>query len=161
MFVWSAKSFLNAITTCQPELSGMLSDYTRAIDNDQEAESRAQLYQKAPSISVDFAVLEKAANVLTIKADIVWDDVGGWRALERYKEPDSEKNIIMGNGLAVDTYETTIYNGSDGIITCLGVSDLVIVRTDNITMVAHRTKTGEIKKILAKLEEDEKTRQYL
>jgi mannose-1-phosphate guanylyltransferase len=161
MFIWSARSILNAITTCQPELSGLLSDYTQVIGSDQEVDSRAELYRKAPSISVDFAVLEKAANVLTVKADIVWDDVGGWRALERYKELDSENNIIVGNGVAVETYETTIYNGSDGIIACLGISDLVVVRTDNITMVAHRTKAGEIKKLLTRLEEDEKTRQYL
>lgn len=161
MFIWSAKSILKAIDTCQPELSELLSEYAQHIGGAKETDSRTQLYQKTPSISIDIAVLEKASNVLAIKADIVWDDVGGWRALERYKERDLENNIIVGDGVAVETYETTIYNGSDGIITCLGVSDLVIVRTDNITMVAHRSKAGEIKKILARLEENEKTRRYL
>ncbi len=161
MFIWSAESILKAIDTYHPKLSELLSAYISQIGSDKEAEYRAELYQKTPSISIDFAVLEKANNVLTIKADIVWDDVGGWRALERYKEKDLENNIIIGDGLAVDTYETTIYNGGDGIIACLGVSDLVVVRSDNITMVVHRSKAGEIKKILTKLDEDEKTRQYL
>jgi mannose-1-phosphate guanylyltransferase len=161
MFIWSAHAIIDAIKTCQPALGDSLSDYAKTIGSATEHEFRARLYQHAPAISVDFAVLEKASNVLTIKADIVWDDVGGWRALERYKEKDLENNIIVGNGLAVDSYENTIYNTAEGIITCLGVSDLIIVRNDNITFVVHRSKAGEIKKILEKLQENEKTRQYL
>lgn len=161
MFVWSANSILKAIGTCQPELSELLSIYSEDIGTTKEMTAREEMYKKAISISIDFAVLEKASNVLTIKADIVWDDVGSWRALERYKDMDSDNNIIVGDAVAVETYETTIYNNSEGIITTLGVSDLVIVRTGNITMVAHRTKATEIKKILERLESDEKTRQYL
>jgi mannose-1-phosphate guanylyltransferase len=161
MFIWSTRSILRAIEACQPELSELLVDYGAKIGSAREVESRTKLYQEAPAISVDFAVLERASNVLTIKADIVWDDIGGWRALERYKEKDLENNIIVGDGVAVETYETTIYNDTDGIVACLGISDLIIVRTGTITMVAHRSKAEEIKKILEKLEEDEKTRQYL
>jgi len=161
MFIWSAEAVLKAIATCQPELGRLLAEYSNDIGKSTEAAAREKLYQQAPSISIDFAVLEKASNVLTIKADIVWDDVGGWRALERYKERDQENNIIIGNGVVVDTYETIVYNGAAGIITCLGVSDLIIVRTDNITMVAHKSRADDIKKILEKLQENEATRQYL
>jgi mannose-1-phosphate guanylyltransferase len=161
MFIWSADSVLKAIAACQPELGRLLTEYSEHIGKETEADARNKLYQQAPSISIDFAVLEKASNVLTIKADIVWDDVGGWRALERYKEKDQENNIIIGDGVVVDTYETTVYNGADGIITCLGVSDLIIVRTDNITMVAHKSRAEEIKRILERLQENEDTRQYL
>lgn len=139
----------------------MLSVYSQDIGTETETASRNELYQKTVSISIDFAVLENAENVLTIKGDIIWDDIGGWRALERYKEMDRDHNVVIGDVVMVETYETTVYNNSEGIITTLGVSDLVIVRTDNITMVAHRTKAAEIKKILDKLEENEKTGQYL
>lgn len=161
MFVWSAESILKAIGTCQPEMSQLLSVYSQDIGTETETASRNELYQKTVSISIDFAVLENAENVLTIKGDIIWDDIGGWRALERYKGMDRDHNVVIGDVVMVETYETTVYNNSEGIITTLGVSDLVIVRTDNITMVAHRTKAAEIKKILDKLEENEKTGQYL
>lgn len=161
MFVWSAKSILSAINTFQPELGQLLSVYSESIGTETEVVSRRELYQKVVSISIDFAVLEKAKNVLTIKADMVWDDIGGWRALERYKEMNRDNNVIIGNAITLDTYETTVCNHADGIIATLGVSDLVIVRADNITMIAHRTKAAEIKKILEKLEEDENNRQYL
>ncbi len=161
MFVWSAQSILKAIADCQPEMSRLLTAYSDEIGTDREQQARQEMYQKLVSISVDFAVLENADNVLTIKGDIIWDDIGDWRALERYKEMDRDNNVIIGEAVAVETYECTIYNNSDGIVTTLGVSDLVIVKTDNITLVTHRTKASEIKKILARLGEDEKTRQYL
>ena len=74
---------------------------------------------------------------------------------------DRDNNVVVGEAVMVDTYETTVFNNSDGIIATLGVSDLVIVRSDNITMVVHRTKAAEVKRILAQLGENEKTRQYL
>jgi mannose-1-phosphate guanylyltransferase len=161
MFVWSAESILKAIDNCQPELGKLLRQYSESVGTDRETQAREELYRQAPAISIDFAVLERADNVLTIKADIVWDDVGGWNALPRYKPGDPDNNVIIGDALAMDTYETIICNEDPGIITCLGVADLVIVRSNNITLVVHKSRAGDIKEILAKLGEDEKTRQYL
>jgi mannose-1-phosphate guanylyltransferase len=106
-------------------------------------------------------VLEKAENVLTIRADIVWDDVGDWNALERYKDRDADNNVLLGDTVTLDTYETTVYNADDGIVACLGVSDLIVVRTTNITMVVHKTRAAEIKNILAKLGENEEYHKYM
>ncbi|MDH4157834.1 MAG: sugar phosphate nucleotidyltransferase [candidate division Zixibacteria bacterium] len=161
MFIWSAESILAAIRNCQPELAGLLEEYSGNIGTAREAEARRHLYTQAVPISIDFAVLEKAQNVLTIKADIMWDDVGGWNALSRYRQTDSDNNVIIGDAVTLDTYETTIYNKDEGLVACLGISDMVVVRSDNITLVAHKTKTAGIKEILARLEEDEKTRKYL
>jgi len=161
MFIWSAKSILAAVKTCMPETARILEEYSLHIGTPNESQAREELYNKAVAISIDFAVLEKATNVLTIKGDIVWDDVGSWRALERYKERDSDANIVVGESILLDTYETTVYNNADGVIVCLGLSDLIIVRTENITMVAHKTQAENIKRILGKLNESDKTQQYL
>jgi len=147
MFVWSAKSILAAIEEFQPEMGALLKVYSEKIGTNQQEQAAGELYTQMPSISIDVAILEKAVNVLTIKADIVWDDVGGWSALERYKDRDSDNNVIEGKATVVDTYETTICNHSDGIVTCLGV--------------VHKTRTQEIKKLLQALEENEDTRHYL
>ena len=63
--------------------------------------------------------------------------------------------------MLMDTFETTVYNDADGMIACLGVSDLVVVRSGEITLVVHKTKTGDVKKLLAKLAEDEKLKNFL
>ena len=161
MFIWSAQSILDAIRKCEPELGGLLDEYRDHIGSEGEMEARNEFYDKVTGISVDFAVLEKAANVLTIKADIVWDDVGDWRSLERYKKVDSDRNIVVGEVVSLDSYETTIYNDTDGLVATLGISDLIIVRANGITLVAHKTRAQDIKKLLAEINEREEYRKYL
>ena len=161
MFIWSAKAVLKAIGECQPHLAQQLNDYAAAIGTDRETAARLHLYEQAQAISIDYAVLEKARNVLAIKADMVWDDVGSWNALERYKDRDSENNVLVGESIVHDTYETTVYNDAEGLIACIGIADLVVVRSANITLVAHKTKVGEVKELLSKLGQDENLQQYL
>ena len=161
MFIWSCKSILKAIEKYQPELFEHLKDYAEQIGSGNEEKAREDLFNRVASISIDFAVLEYADNVLAIKADIVWDDVGGWNALKRYKKVTEDNNVLIGDTLVLDTYETTIYNEEDGIIACLGVSDLVIVRTDNITMVARRSEVDRVKELINELSKDEKNKKYL
>lgn len=161
MFIWSARSILKAISTCRPDIGELLETYSKAIGTPSEQTARDTLYNIAPSISIDYAVLEKADNVLVMKADILWDDIGSWNSLDRFKERDSENNVHVGKTLAQSTFETTIYNDSDGIVVCLGLSDLVVVRSGDVTFVVHKTRTGEIKDLLAKLNERDDTRTYL
>jgi mannose-1-phosphate guanylyltransferase len=161
MFVWKAAAILKAISECRGEIGAQLEEYARTIGSAGEKAAREKLYAEAESISVDYAVLETARNVLAVKADIVWDDVGSWLALQRYKEVDGENNVVIGESILRDTYETTIYNDCNGIIATLGVSDLVVVRAGEITLVAHKTRLGDLKKLLKDIGDNEATRKYL
>lgn len=161
MFIWSANTILKAIGECMPEMGEQLEAYARTIGTAGEQAAREKLYAEATAISIDYAVLEKARNVLVIKGDFIWDDVGSWNSLERYKEKDNDNNVRIGSAMLLDTFETTVYNDAPGMIACLGVSDLVVVRSGDITLVVHKTKTGEVKKLLAKLAEDENLNTFL
>lgn len=161
MFIWSVDSILKAIRSCQPETATALDEYAVSIGTENEKEAMKTLYNKCDAISIDFAVLENAENVLTIRGDIVWDDVGSWNALERYKTKDSENNVVIGDVRILNTYETTIFNETDGIIVSLGISDLVIVKTKDVVLVAHKTQVNDVKKILAELSQDDSMKKYL
>jgi len=161
MFIWSVGSLIAAIGQCQPDMAGNLDAYALKIGDADELEARRTLYNKSIPISIDFAVLENAENVLAIKGDLIWDDVGSWNALERYKSKDINNNVIIGTAHIADSYETTIFNDSDGIIVSLGVSDLVVVKTDDIVLVAHKTKADEVKQVIKELSKDENLKKYL
>lgn len=161
MFIWSVSSILKAIDTCQPAMGKALQEYLSRIGSKREEKARKELYEKALSISIDVAVLENAKNVLTIKADIVWDDIGNWNALDRYKDHDSDNNVVIGPALTAQSYEMTVYNDTDGLLACLGVSDLVVVRTADVTLVVHKTQTGNIKNLLSLVEQNEKLQKFL
>lgn len=161
MFIWSVNSLLSAISKCQPSMGAQLDEYALTIGTDEEEATRKHLYDHSNAISIDFAVLENAENVLAIKGDIIWDDVGSWNALERYKTKDKDNNVVIGTAHTTGSFETTVFNDSDGIIVSLGVSDLVIVKTDDIVLVAHKTKANEVKQVIKELKKDEDLKKYL
>ena len=161
MFIWSAKAILNAIRNYQPQISELFEEYAKTIGTKKEKTAREELYEKVSSISIDVAVLENATNVLTIKGEIIWDDIGGWNALPRYKNSDSENNVVIGDTVLLDSFETTVLNDNDGLIACLGVSDMVVVRSGEITLVAHKTQIDRIKELLEKIGDNENWKNYL
>jgi mannose-1-phosphate guanylyltransferase len=145
MFVWSVPSIWRALEEhCPAHFSAL--ENCRKHPGDSEV--RKTGYDEVPDISIDFAVLEKAQNVITIKADLVWDDVGSWLALDRLREPDREGNVKVGKVIAVDSSESVIYNEADGLIATLGVSDLVIVRSGSVTFVAHKSRVNQIRNLV-------------
>ena len=161
MFIWSAKSILKALEKHKPNMFSELQKYEKTIGTSEEPQARVEMYQNVEDVSIDVAILEQANNVLTLKADIIWDDVGSWLALDRIKKRDPDHNVIIGNTINLGTFESIVYNDSDGLIATLGVSDLIIVKTDQIVMVAHKTQIGEIKKLLGKFGGNEKLEEFL
>lgn len=161
IFVWSVASFMSAMKSVAPHMASALEGYQEKIGTSEERQARRVLYEEAESVSVDCAILEKAQNVSTIKADIEWDDVGSWLALSRIKKLDRDNNLILGETLALDTYETTIVNDDAGLVATYGVSDLVVVKTDSIVLVAHKTRIPDIRELVSRLGQDEKLSQFL
>lgn len=161
MFVWKVKTILKVLNKYMPELYEKLEEYSKEIGKKTQDETLKKLYREAENISIDCAVLEKADNVLTVKADLTWDDVGSWLALERIKERDRNNNVILGKAEVLNTYETTIVNDSGDIIAVLGVSDLVIVKTSDIVFVAHKTKAQDVKELIRKFAQNKELEKYL
>ena len=161
MFIWSVKTILRAFEEHMPEMYELLVAYGEKIGASEEEQARAELYNEAEAVSIDVAIMEQAENVLTLRGDFVWDDVGSWMALQRFKEQDKGNNVVVGPAVLLNSYESTIYNDDHGLIAALGVSDLVIAKAGNVVMVAHKTQLDKIKDLLAKLAENEDTKKYL
>ncbi len=161
IFIWTACTILKALEKHMPQMLKEIESYSKEIGTKNQAEAIKKLYRDAESISIDFAVLEKVDNALVIKADLQWDDVGNWLALDRVKERDRDSNVTVGKAKTINTYETTIVNDSKGIIATLGVSDLVIVKTDDIVFVAHKTKVQDVKDLLREFSGNKELEKYL
>jgi mannose-1-phosphate guanylyltransferase len=161
MFIWRADSILAAIEKHIPDMHRCLIDYEKNIGSGSEDSARESLYRDCTEISIDFAVLEKASNVLTVRGDIKWDDIGSWLAMGRIHEHDFDHNVSKGNVFLENSYENIVMNDSGGIVVGLGVSDLIIVKSDDVFMVAHKTRVDEIKKLLGNLAEKDENKKYL
>jgi len=161
MFIWRADTILEALKKYSPSIYECLDEYSKSIGTENETAARIKLYEDCDNISIDFAIMEKAENVLTIKGDIKWDDVGSWLAMGRFRPHDRENNVAIGDVLLEESFENIVVNDDDGIIVGYGVSDLVIVKTGDVVMVAHKTRVGEIKKLISIISKEKDYEKYL
>lgn len=159
MFIWTVKSILKALKEHMPELFKGLEAIKGSLGTAREREVTRQVFQGLESISIDYGVMEKAKNVVMVKAALPWDDVGSWLAMERIHPGDDKGNVVLGKFEGIDTRNCIII--SDGhLVATLGVSDLIIVTTPQATLICSRDKAQEVKKITRKLA-DKKLEEYL
>jgi mannose-1-phosphate guanylyltransferase len=152
IFVWRAQAVLDAIAAHHPELHAGLLRLRDALDTDAWPDTLAAEFPKLPSISIDYAVLEHADNVVVLPATFGWDDVGSWHALSRLRPQDANGNTLDGLHAGVDTSNCIIRSTGDHLVTTIGVKDLIIVHTPDATLVADQRDEAAIKRLLAELE---------
>jgi mannose-1-phosphate guanylyltransferase len=143
MFIWAVGRFLAEVERTAPELASFVRDFPRGSP----AAYLARRFSTLPRISVDYAVLEKAASVATIIADFDWDDVGTWAALPKHLAPDDLGNVAKGKVVSVGA-ANTIAVSTGRVIALCGVRDLVVVETADAVLVCHRDAVQDIKKLL-------------
>ncbi len=146
MFIWRVGAFLAEAEKHAPELA----EFIRNFPSGDPSGYLAETFQHLPKISVDYAIMEKAAAVETIIAEYDWDDVGMWTSLPPHLPSDEGKNAVKGNVISVDaTNNIAISNGR--VVALVGVKDLVVVETADAVLVCHRDSVQDIKKLIPKL----------
>jgi mannose-1-phosphate guanylyltransferase len=114
----------------------------------------AALFAAVPDISIDYAVMEKAAGgtpgVASIRAAFDWSDVGSWQAISDLVPPDALGNRGQGERVALDTRDPFIH-AEDRVVAAVGVENLVIVDTPDATLVAHRDQLQRVKEVVGEL----------
>lgn len=160
MFVWRADAILDAFRRFLPDFHRRLLAYGRRVGTDREAAAARALYRQAPAISIDYAVMEKADNIRVVRAGFGWDDVGSWLALARHRRPDARGNLLQGPVAALDAQDC-IADCDTGLVALLGVKELVVVRSGDAVLVAHRDALGGIRELLRGLERRPGERRHL
>ncbi|NMC21843.1 MAG: mannose-1-phosphate guanylyltransferase [Thermogutta sp.] len=154
IFVWRADRILQALRRYRPAVHERLQRIAAAADSPQFAEILDRQFEAMEKISIDYAVMEKAENVVMIEADFLWDDVGGWRAMERLYPQDCNNNTIAAEKALLIEATGNIIRCRDPhrLVAVLGAHDLVVVVTPDATLVADKRREEEIRKVLAELD---------
>lgn len=142
IFVWPVRLFLDEIRKHSTEIAPHLAS---ALEGDEAA-----FFDAVSNISVDETVLERSDRVAVMPATFQWDDVGAWNAVGRTRTHDENGNVSVGNVSLVETTNSIVWS-EDGSIVVFGADDLVIVRTGDITFVARRDRTPELKTLLEQI----------
>jgi mannose-1-phosphate guanylyltransferase len=112
------------------------------------------LYPPLTRISIDYAVMEKAAHVAVVPAAFDWDDVGEWPAVARHTSADAAGNAVRGEALLVDAHNNLVVSSAGHTIALLGVDDLVVVHTADATLVCRRDRAQDVKLLVQQLAAD-------
>ena len=159
MFVWSFVTLTNALSVHQPEMHQACQRwFAAAAKGPRRLETvLAQEYPEIRKISVDFALMEKAQNVIVADGRFDWDDLGAWPALARHLKQDAEGNAAIGEMVHVDAARNIVFDGRTRgrtPITLVGVKDSILVLTDDATLVAAKSESQKIKDLVRKLAAD-------
>lgn len=159
MFVWSFVTITNALAVHQPEMHQACQRWFAAASKGARKLETvlAAEYPAIRKISVDFALMEKAQNVVVADGRFDWDDLGAWPALARHLRQDAEGNAAIGDLVHVDAARNLVFDGrSRGRtpVTLVGLKDSIVVLTDDATLVASKAESQKIKDLVRKLAAD-------
>jgi mannose-1-phosphate guanylyltransferase len=152
IFIWKAKTILDALAEQQPLMLEHLNKIVAAWGTDDQQQVFNEEFAAIEGISVDYAVMEHAHDVAVIVAPYDWDDLGSWLSLARLLGTDKDENTIVGKHLGMNTKGTIIRTTDDHLVVTLGLKDCLVVHTPDATLVANKNDEESIRNIVKQLE---------
>jgi mannose-1-phosphate guanylyltransferase len=148
IFIWKAATILEALEERQPEMVAHLKAIAAAVGSPQYAEVFAREFAAIKGVSIDYAVMEHAKEVVVVEAPFAWDDVGSWQAIARLEGADAEGNTISARHLGLRTTGTIVRGPDDHLIVTLGIDDCIVVHTPEATLVANKHDEEAIRELV-------------
>ncbi len=148
IFMFKASVFMDALKQYAPEIYKI----TQEFDFSKNEQIDYITFEKMPSISVDYAVMEKAKNIALVPLKSDWSDLGHWEAIYEINEKDSGANVKIGNVHTQDCKNSLFYS-SNRLIAGVGVEDMVVIETSDAILACKKEAAQDVKKIYDKLKE--------
>ena len=161
MFIWSFVTVTEGLQKHQPEMYEACQRWFKVATNGPKlAKVLAKEYPDVKKISIDFALMEKAHNVVVADGAFEWDDLGSWTALARHLKADPEGNCAVADFIHVDAARNIIYDARTKDrrtpIAVVGLRDSILVQTDDAVLLAHKSQVQKVRELVKKLAEDAK-----
>lgn len=153
IFIWRAESILKAYKILAPEIYAILEKGRDVYNTPEEQGFIDAAYPTTPNISVDFAIMENAANVFTLPAEFGWSDLGTWASLHAEYPKDENGNALQGNIIALDTHDTLVRIPEGKIAVIKDLHDYIIVDTPDALLIYPKSKEQEVKQVTTLVKE--------
>lgn len=147
-YLWNAGMFIFDVNNMLKELEVNYSGYNvlRSLPSIEDSNYEKELekkYSECPSISIDYAVMEKSKNIYVIPGDFGWDDIGTWTSLERYIEKDENSNLLNGDVTLYNSKNNIVYSGNKKVI-LLDAEDIFCIDTDDVLVIGKRDSINKV-----------------
>jgi mannose-1-phosphate guanylyltransferase len=168
MFFWRVSTYMDALKVLLPRTFEAMESLSRHIGKRSYQAQLNKIYPKLENISVDYAILEKAANgsqetssekgkVFVIPAEIGWSDIGSWAAVYELIASHPGENIFFGAGQTLDAEGNYLWSPGK-FIAAIGVHDLIVVETPDAILICPRDRAQDVSKMVKSLEERKLTK---
>jgi mannose-1-phosphate guanylyltransferase len=168
MFIWSFVTITEGLQKHQPEMYAACQRWFKAANQPSRsggiAKVLAKEYPDIKKISIDYALMEHAQNVIVADGAFEWDDLGSWTALARHLKADPEGNCAVADFIHVDAARNIIYDArtkNRTPIAVVGLRDSILVQTDDAVLLAHKSQAQKVKELVRKLGEDAKLKKLV
>jgi mannose-1-phosphate guanylyltransferase len=165
MFVWSFVTITEGLQKHQPEMFAACQRWFKVANQPARlAKVLAKEYPDIKRISIDYALMEHAQNVIVADGAFAWDDLGSWNALARHLKADPEGNCAVADFIHVDAARNIIYDArtkNRTPIAVVGLRDSILVQTDDAVLLAHKSQAQKVKELVRKLGEDARLKKLI
>lgn len=160
IFLWKVSVALEELRQFAPEIYRATADVKSCLQENKGKypykilnQKGREIYDGLPSISIDYAVMEKSQNAAVIPTSMEWSDVGSWSALEDIGEKDERKNVFSKNVISIDC-SGSIVQGEDRLIAAIGLNDLIVVDSKDALLVCRKDRAQDVKKVVEEINKD-------
>lgn len=149
IFIWGVQAIIKAIQEHLPEMAEVFDECKSSFNTPDEADAIEKAYAQCKSISIDFAVMEKATNVYVCLGDFTWSDLGSWGSIHEISPKDEHNNVVKGKTLLYDTRNSIIRaSSSDKLIVVQGLNGYLVAEFGNVIIVCEKDKEEQFRKFV-------------
>ena len=152
MFCFRVDRILREFETQLPRLAGQIEEMAAALGPD-DADTLRDIFERIEPVSIDYGIMEGAANVRVLPVSFGWSDVGHWDALPSVTETDSDGNVRLGDVVALDCEGCVLVSGGSRVLSAVGLDHVVVVDTEDALLVAPRQRVQEVRRVVDALRE--------
>lgn len=156
-FTFRADQMISMFQKYAPEIYTGLKKILATIDTSNEKKMIKQAFEKFDKIPIDTAVAEKAEKIAVIPVEMGWSDIGSWQSLYELLRAGKDDVVRRGHHIGIDD-KNCLFFAENKLLATVGLENIVVVDTPDVTLVCHKNKTQEVKKLIEKLKEQGKQR---
>lgn len=156
-YYWNSGIFMGKISVLLDEFKNLMPDIYEnlvKLDFSKETKINYEIYEKMPSISIDYAIMEKSKKIALVELLSDWNDLGSWQSLYSIKQKDSNGNVIIGNVITNNVKNSFIYSQKE-LIAASDLEDVILIETEDAVMACKMKDSQNVKKLYEKLKAQE------
>lgn len=152
IFVFKNSVMEESFEKYMPNLYVDIDRICKAFEKENYKDVVYDVFNNADSISIDYGIMEKAKNICVVPCSFGWDDVGSWLSVDRLRKKDINENIIDGNVIELNCKNNILINNEQAKkVVCYGLTDIIVVNTNDSILIIPKDETCNIKKIIEKV----------